>query len=895
MALSSGTRLGPYQIVSTLGVGGMGEVYRASDTNLGRDIAVKVLPQELASDVQRMARFSREAQVLAALNHANIAHIYGLEESSGIRALVMELVEGPTLAERVVQGPIPIVEALPIAKQISDALEYAHERGIVHRDLKPANIKVTAEGQVKVLDFGLARALGDSPAAQDSSKSPTLTMAATNAGIILGTAAYMSPEQAKGKAVDRRADIWAFGVVLYEMLTGKQLYTGETPTEILAHVITQEPNCSALPSRTPQQIRELVQRCLTSDPRRRLQAIGEARITIERVLSGSAGAEALPATASGWQRALPWVLVGVLAAALAVSLLVRPTSQRISIPVAHAVVTVPPGELSVRGPGPWLALSPDGTHLVYEGFRGGSTLLFLRPMDENEAVPLAGTEGASSPFFSPDGQWVGFFANRKLKIVSLRGGAPITLCDAGEPRGATWAPDDTIILAPSPTSPLQRVSASGGTPQTITTLDSKNGEYSHRWPEILPGSKDLLFVQLGASANAMHGDVAIAVLSLSTGKSRTLVQQGTNPHYVPTGHLVYGQAGSLLAVPFDLKHLQVTGSPIPVLENVDTDDSTGGVNATFSAQGSLIYVPGGGVFTDNHMVWVNRKGAEQPVAAPPHPYALPQLSPDGRHVAVNIQGQNPDIWIYDLVRGTLTRMTFQPGEDETPAWAPDGKRVAYSSSMFAKPRTIFWRNADGSGSEEPLLTSGFHTHLGSFSPDGRFLAYTDYGADARGDVWILPLEGDRKPQPFVQTPFSERDPKFSPDARWIAYTSDESGRDEVYVQPFPGPGGKWQVSTEGGYGAVWARNGRELFYRNADKMMAVAFSTKPTFTADPPRVLFEGKYAQSSRREANYDVTPDAQRFLMITSEAKKASTELYLVVNWFEELKRRVPSENNR
>jgi eukaryotic-like serine/threonine-protein kinase len=489
---------------------------------------------------------------------------------------------------------------------------------------------------------------------------------------------------------------------------------------------------------------------------------------------------------------------------------------------------------------------------------------------------------------------VGFFAERKLKKVSIQGGAPLTLCDAvGDERGATWAPDGTIIFAPSPTSPLLRVPASGGTSQPITTLDRKNGEYSHRWPEALPGGRAIVFVQQGASATMR--DLAIAVLSLDTGKSRILLEQGTQPHYVATGHLVYGQAGALLAVPFDLKRLQITGSPVPILESVDTDDSSGGVNITFSAQGSLLYVLGGGMFTSSHLVWVDRKGVQQPIAAPPHPYALPRFSPDGRRVAVNIQEQNSDIWIYDLARSTLTRITFQPGEDETPAWSPDGVRVAYSSSMFGKPRTIFWRKADGSDAEEPLLASGFHTHLGSFSPDGRFLAYTDYGTDSRGDIWILPLQGDRKPQPFVQTPFSERDPRLSSDGRWIAYTSDESGRDEVYVQTFPGPGGKWQVSTEGGYGAVWARNERELFYRNGNKMMAVAVSTSGGFSAAPPRLLFEDEYAQSSRRETNYDVSTDGQRFLMVKSEGKKPPTELHLIVNWFEELKRRVPRENTR
>ncbi len=890
-----GKTIAHYRIEEKLGAGGMGEVYRAHDTRLGRDVAIKVLPDAFLRDPERLARFEREAQVLAALNHANVAAIHGVEESDGARFLVLEFVPGRTLAERLVAGPLPVEEALEICRQMAEALEAAHERGIIHRDLKPSNVKVTPEGKVKVLDFGLAKAFGPEAAAADLSHSPTATYRTGGEGAILGTAAYMSPEQARGKALDRRTDIWSFGCVLYELLSSRQAFGGETVTDTLAAVVRGEPDWNVLPAEVPAKIRYLLRRCLERDLKRRLQAIGEARIAIEEGLSGSAAAEAVPVAPLGWQRALPWALVGALVAALLASLWVlRQASQRVPAPVLRSAVTVPAGEFSTRGFGPWLALSPDGTHLVYEGFRGGTWLLFLRPMDQYQAVPLSGTEGATGPFFSADGQWVGFFVDGKLKKVSIQGGAPLTLCDVPDARGATWTPDDTIIFTPTANSSLWRVAASGGTPQPLTTLDTKKGENSHRWPDILPGGKAVLFVESGSGVSGVG---EIAVLSLKTGKRRTLVELGMNPHYVPSGHLVYGQAGSLLAVPFDLDRLEVTGSPVPVLEDVDMDNSTGAVDFSPSAKGSLIYVLGGGLGAAySALVWVDRKGAERPIAAPPNPFGQPRLSPDGRRVAVNILGQNSDIWIYELARGALTRMTFQPGEDETPAWTSDGKRVAFSSSISGKPRTVFWKNADGSGSDEPLLDSGYHTHLGSFSLDGRVLAYTDYGSVGRGDIWVLPLEGDRKPRPFLQTPFNERDPKFSPDGHWIAYTSDESGRDEVYVQPFPGPGGKWQVSTEGGYGPVWARNGRELFYRNADKMMVVAVSTKPTFSAGPPRLLFEGSYTNSSRREANYDISPDGERFLMVkAAETHRAPTELYLVVNWFEELKRRVPAGRTR
>src|SRR6516164_5937294 len=650
--LRSGTKLGPYEILAPLGAGGMGEVYRARDTKLNRDVALKVLPEAFARDAQRMARFRREAQVLASLNHPNIATIYGLEESNGNCALVLELVEGPTLAERIgrrdtltpgpspggrgesktespsspvergeskkqgdlpspsgrgwsrVAGPgegaafaIGLDESLHIVKQIAEGVEYAHERGIIHRDLKPANVKVRPDGTVKILDFGLAKALEETPAAGSISDSPTIS-AATREGIILGTAAYMSPEQARGKTVDRRCDIWSFGAVLFEMLSGKQAFAGEDVSHTLAAVIMSEPDWSSLPGHLPKQLEGLLRRCLTKDPKQRLQAIGEARIVIEEALTGSPEGGAVgeppvqPAPPPAWRRALPWTLAAISTLVL-LALIVgnvmrapRPPTRPIRL-----VVTLPPGDRLAVGNTPVVALSPDGSRLVYVASHGGSTQLYLRSIGRFEAAPIPGTEGAESPFFSPDGQSVGFFAEGKLKTVSLSGGAPRTVCSVSAGRGASWGSDGTIILAPFLTSGLFRVSALGGTPTPLTTPDRKKGEFSHRWPEILPGGNEVLFTIWTGIFNL--DKQRIGVLSLRTGERRVLFEGGTYARYVPSGHLVYARAGELLAVPFDLNRLEVTGPPVSVVEGVSTVVILGVAQFNFSRDGAFAYVPGG--------------------------------------------------------------------------------------------------------------------------------------------------------------------------------------------------------------------------------------------------------------------------------------------------------------
>jgi serine/threonine-protein kinase len=885
--MTPGTKLGPYEILSQIGAGGMGEVYRARDPKLGRDVAIKVLPEAFARDAERMARFQREAKVLASLNHPNIATIYGLEDSDDTHALVMELVEGPTLADRIKAGPIPVDESVRIARQIADALEYAHERGIIHRDLKPANVKVTNDDAVKVLDFGLAKALERDPSSFDISTSPTISRMATMQGVLLGTAAYMSPEQAKAKPVDRRTDIWAFGCVLYEMLTGKQAFTGETVTDTLASIIKEEPDWKLLPSATPMRVLVLLQRCLQKDPKQRLRDIGDARISLEEVLSG----EGTPSPAVGppakqwrWWLALGIAVVIVAAAASLVTWNLKPLPAK---PVIRTVINLPPGDQLAAEDYPAIAISPDGTQIAYVALHSGTRQIYLRALDSLEARPLAGTEGGNTPFFSPDGQWLGMFASGKLKKISVSGGAAVTVANlaGGNPRGAAWSGSGTIAFSPSLNTALQQVSDGGGTSERLARLEK--GETSHRWPEFLPGGEALLFAASGENPQ-------IAVQSLGSGERRNLAPGGTSPRYATSGHLVYAQGGNLMAAAFDPRRLQVVGSAVPVLEGV-LQLATGGAEYSLSTTGSLVYVAGGAQSLALRLAWVSRNGAEQALTVVPHGYGYPALSPDGRRLAISVaEPAGPtQIWLYDLARDTLTRLTFG-GFSTTPVWTPDSKRVAFLSNREG-PTVAFWQLADGSGGPERLTSSEYVNAPHSFSPDGQLLAYTELNPTTGNDIWVLRLS-DRKAQPFLRTEFNESAPAFSPDGRWLAYVSDESGRYEVYVQPYPGPGGKYQISTEGGTEPIWNPKGKELFYRSGDKMMTVDVVTQPSFSIGKPRMLFQGPYLPTNTTTPMYDVSPDGHRFLMIkASEATASSslTQIVVVLNWTEELKRLVPTGN--
>ena len=914
--MTIGTTLGPYRVLEKLGAGGMGEVYRARDTKLNRDIALKILPDAFASDPDRLARFTREAQTLASLNHPNIAAIYGIEESQDVRTLVMELVEGEDLSAHIGRGPIPLDEAVPIARQICEALEAAHEQGIIHRDLKPANVKVRADGTVKVLDFGLAkldeRSASLSGERGDLTHSPTLTFNATQAGIILGTAAYMSPEQAAGKPVDKRSDLWAFGVVLMEMLTGRPVFTGETVSHVLAAVLRAEPDWSALPAHTPAPIRRLLRRCLDKDRKRRLDSAAAARLEIDDALApiGEASTVSVTMPGAAWRRALPWASTAALAAGLAaVVVLWASWRQPAASPrlTRTTITTSGPAALTVTGIDRDLALSPDGTHVVYVGNNG--TQLFVRALETLEPVAIVSGGALRGPFVSPDGQWVGFVDGTSLRKVAITGGPLIALASLdAPPRGATWAPDDTIIFATSNSATgLQRVPAAGGTPEVLTRPDHAQGEADHLWPEILPGGRAVLFT-ITSQAGGLDA-AQLAVRDLRTGILKVLLRGGSHGRYVASGvgspkradreggYLVYVASGTLRAIPFDPTRLETPGTAVPVLPRLATT-SDGAGDFAVAADGTLVYVDAPGSLAANArtLVWVDRTGKEEPVGAPPRAYQHPRLSPDGTRVALASTDQENDLWIWDLRRAGLTRLTLDPGQDFFPVWTPDGRRIIFSSNRGGAPN-LWWQAADGTGAAEQLTTSGNPQLVTGITPDGAAALFYGVTPTMGRDLLQLALDGTHRVTPLLQTKFDELNGIVSPDGRWLAYESNSSGTFEIYVQPFPnGGGGQRQVSTAGGRQPLWARSGKDLFYVGAEgTLLRVSVEASgATWNNGTPTKLLEGRYFSSGSAGRTYDVSPDGQRFLMIKAPGIDPSAPppaLIVVQHWTEELKRLVPT----
>jgi eukaryotic-like serine/threonine-protein kinase len=902
MGLSAGTRLGPYEILVPLGAGGMGEVYRARDTKLRRDVAIKILPQIFTSDPERLARFEREAQMLAALNHSHIGAIYGVEDAGGVRALVLELVEGETLAERLRRGSVPVVEALAIARQIADALEAAHERSIVHRDLKPANVKITPDGQVKVLDFGLAKAVVSNTTGPDLSQSPTLTENGTFEGAILGTAAYMSPEQARGKAVDKRTDIWAYGCVLYEMLTGRKAFAGETASDAIAAILEREPDLTKLPAAAPAAVPRLLRRCLEKDPSRRLRDIGDARLEVEDALSSPAQAD-LQKPATMTRRTAISALAGAAVGAATGIFAIRRYRGPVPRNLTRFRIPLPEGAVALASFNKRVAISPDGTHIAFNLISGGvsnyvtigSDKFYLHSLRDLE--PKAFPFDAGAPFFSPDDRWIGFMGSASgrpiIRKMALDGGPPVTVCNKGYV-GATWAADDMIYFVSEVPGGLVRVTAAGGEPKEVVKIDIAKGDRQHRYPCALPGGKGIL-ITVGTADSETFDDAHIAVLNMETGQIKTVVEGGTHPRYSPSGHLLYARDGRIFAVPFDANRMKTMGQPFTVLEGVLMSRNSGVANYDVSAGGDIVYIPGIADKGERTLVWVDREGNAEPLKLPLRPYLHPRISPDMRQLAVEVEGPNHNFYIYDFARDVLSQMTTD-GVSHWPVWSPDGAQLVFRSGTMGAFK--MWRiPADRSRPAAQLPGTGISQSAESWSPDGHALAYTAITPEAGSHIMVESLEGDHESRSFVDIKAAAGSPKFSPDGRWLAYCSNESKKPQVYVQAFPGPGPKIQVSSDGGTDPVWKRTGGELYFRNGDKMMAVAVSTTPTFTAGHPQTLWNGHYSHGmstscgppGATSSNYDVTADGRRFLMIKDEAPDTavSKQIVVVLGWADELNR--------
>jgi len=885
----TGRQLGAYQVGELLGAGGMGEVYRARDQRLGRDVALKVLSSHVTADPEHAARFEREARVLASLNHPNIASIYGLEEFDAtagagvpnLRALVLELVEGETLSRRIRQagkGRLVADRALNIARQMADALDAAHEKGIVHRDLKPANIALAPGDVVKVLDFGLAKLAPPRAADDTSDVSPTVTVDATREGIVMGTVAYMSPEQARGQAVDKRTDIWGFGCVLFEMLTGRAAFARATTSDTLAAILASQPDWDALPATTPPAVRRLLRRCLEKDLKDRARDIGDVRMELDEALStdrdaGSAGATASRHGVPGWMLAVAGFIAAV---SVGSAVWMSTRSGRGSDPVTRTTLSLPPNhELDTGGGAAPMAISPDGRRLAYVASDGTRTQLYLRQLDTFEPRAIAGTDGAQYPFFSPDGRWVAFFADSKLKRVSVESGSPLTICDAPTVgRGGSWGADGTIVFDPGGAG-LLRVAGEGGRPEPLSSADPAMDQKDLSWPQFLPGGRALL-VTVGRTGSM---DTTIAALSLDTLQWRQ-VGPGSQAQYLPPGFLIYHaigvREGELHAVAFDSTSLATSGTPFAVLDSVLRAPDAGAAYFGVAPSGTLIFAPGGYA---RSLVQVDRNGRRTPLLDDRRGFRRPELSPDGSKVAVTIDPRPSQIWVYDIVRKSRIAITTQ-GHSLGSPWTPDSQRVAFTTDG-----DIFWRAADAGSPAERLLARDGPQYPTSWSADGRLLVFDD-GVPNGYDIWLLPLQGE--PRPLLATPASELSGQLSPDGRWLAYQSNESGRYEVYVRPFPEVrGGKWTISTSGGQRPLWSRDGTELFYLVGSSVMRVAIDARggTEFRPGAPQELFSGPFDTSGM---NYSISIDGKHFVMVEPDPNARPTQLNVVQNWADEVARR-------
>jgi serine/threonine protein kinase/Tol biopolymer transport system component len=891
MSLSPGSRIGPYEIIAPLGAGGMGVVFRARDLQLQRDVAVKVLPPAVAGDPDRLLRFTREARVLAALNHPNIAAIYGVHEADGIPALAMELVEGVTLAQRIADGPIRLREVLSIGKQIAEALEAAHEQGIIHRDLKPANIKIRPDGEVKVLDFGIAKIIDTAAAGERTTASETHIASMTSAGAILGTAPYMSPEQARGAPVDRRTDIWALGVVLWEMLVGRKLFGRTTFSDTIACILQEEPDWSALPGNTPESLQRLLRRALHKERKMRLDSATVARLEFDDAAVTSQQ-RSRPNPVVRW---LPWALAAVAISINAWLLLDNRAAQTADTPAVLRVSAEVGAELALQEDlGSAVIVSPDGKTLVFAtDTTTAPSTLYIRRLDQLTTTELRETDQATSPFFSHDGQWVGFFADGKLKRVHVNGGPPESLVDARAGRGGSWAADGSIVFAAGPgqSSVLYRLDAGATVPRVVSSR--AEGEFAHRWPQVLPGNRGVLY-SASSTAAPENWDEARVMVQPTTGVAR-VVQQGYYGRYVASGHLLYVKGGTLYAAPFDLTRLEITGATVSLFDNVVSDPSTGAAHYAVADNGTIVYVPGSRLSPAAQAVWMDRGGTTEPLITARTDWSNPQVSPDGKQIAFDISdGKQTDIWLQNLTTGQSSRLTFDPSDDEKPVWTPDSKRITFTSTRRGAAN-LYWQNADGTGTAERLAESPYAQSAASWHPNGRLLAYHEVHPATRGEVLILAVNGSPsgwrigRPQALVSGPANETEPTFSPDGRWLAYQSNETGRAEVFVRTFEGGSGKWQISNGGGRDATWSRTRSELlwFGLSENRIMVAPFAVVgDSFRAGIPGAWSTTVVGRPTRAARTFDVHPDGERVVVVPAR-KERTDHVTLVLNFFDELRR--------
>ncbi len=884
MPLAPGTHLGPYEITAPLGAGGMGEVYRARDTRLERTVAIKILPAQFSSDPVRKQRFEREAKTISSLNHPHICVLYDVGHQNGIDYLVMECVEGETLAKRLEKGPLSLEQVLKFGMQIADALDKAHRSGIVHRDLKPGNIMLTATG-AKLLDFGLAKPAVAATSMATLTAAATQTTPMTQEGAIVGTFQYMSPEQVEGKELDGRSDIFSLGAVLYEMLTGQRAFPGKSQLSVASAILEKEPApISSVKPMTPPTLDHAIRRSLAKDPEERWQTARDLALELKWIAeSGSqAGVPAPLVSRRKLGERLAWAAATLALVMIAFAIGFAAKSFLTNSAKANAAVVR--FDITAEGSSSYsfltldrsVAISPDGSRIVFRVPKSFAAMLFMRNLNSSESLLIPGTEGAVNPFFSPDGKSIAFFAGGKLKKLALPGGAPAILCDANNLTSTgTWASDGAIYFS-SIGSGLLRVSADGGAPEKIAA--QVTDVLTDVTPIALPETKAVLEAMWdGRSFDSWRIDS----VQLATGERRTVLRNGFNPRFIAPGFLLFIRDGNLFSVAFDPQTLETRGAPASVLEGVQETAGYGTAQYDVSNNGNLVYVSSGTDAVQNHLVWRDRDGKAQEISLPPNVYQAPRISPDGRDVAVTVRNPDADIWIYSIARGTLRRMSFAPGEDEVPAWSPDGKRLAYASNSR---RQLSWLPVDGSTGEERLAPVDSHVHIGSWSYDGKLLVFESFGKTTNREIWILPMEGERKPYPYLSSNFDIRAPALSPDGHWLAYQSNESGRPEVYVQKFPGPGEKIQISIDGGASPVWARNGRELFYRNNDKQMVVSILTQPGFAAGSPKALFDSP-TWVGLAGPNYDVTLDGRRFLAVESGKEGMANPIHVVVNWKSEL----------